>query len=370
MSTSATGAQLAAARRRLSVWPPLPPGVWLRSPLPSLPFPFAEPGCRVLAWARQGLWHGVRALGLRGGDEVLMPAYHHGSEVEALVQAGLRPRFYDAPDGLEPDEATLDRMIGPNTRALHLTHFFGFPQDAARWRRFCDDRELLLLEDAAQAWLSSRDGTPVGSHGDLAVFCLYKAVGLPALLLLREPAPGAPLDRRPGIGLLARKHGAWLASRSAILARAHARLHPRRASAVPLDFGLRGRGDMPWSTTRFLLRRLSDGTVARRRRANYRALLDTLGDLVASPFERVPAGASPFLFPVETYYKATALERLRAQRVEALDVWSAGHPTMPSDGYPDAEARRARTVGLPVHQELMPRDIDQIATAVRRSITP
>jgi len=337
-----------------------------------MPFPFEEPGCRLLAWARQGLWRGVRAIGLRDGGEVLVPAYHHGSEVEALVQAGLRPRFYDAPDGLEPDEATLDRMIGPSTRALHLTHFYGFAQNAARWRRFCDDRGLLLLEDAAQAWLACREGVPVGSHGDIAVFCLYKAVGIPegALLLLREPATRAHLDRRPGIGPLARKHGAWLASRSAVLAGAHARLRPPKGRDVRLDFGLRGRDDMPWSTTLFLLRRLADATVARRRRANYQAMLDSLGDLVAAPFGRLPAGASPFLFPVETHDKATALERLRVQRVEALDVWSAGHPTLPSEGYPDAEARRARTVGLPVHQELTRRDIDQIATAVRRSIDP
>jgi len=65
----------------------------------------------VLAWARQGLWRGVRALGLREDDEVL--AYHHGSEIEALLQAGLRPRFYDGSDDLEPGEAALDRVIGP-----------------------------------------------------------------------------------------------------------------------------------------------------------------------------------------------------------------------------------------------------------------
>jgi len=325
----------------------------------------------LLAWARQGLWHGALALGLTEGDEVLVPAYHHGSEVEALIQTGLLPRFYDAPDGLEPDEATLDRLVTPSTRALHLTHFFGFPQDGFRWRRFCDERGLLLLEDAAQSWLSTRSGVPVGSHGDLAVFCLYKAVGLPerALLLLSEPATRASLDSRAGAGPLARKHGAWLASRSATLTRAHARLRAPRAFDVRLDFGLRGRDDMPWSTTLFLLRRLVDVT-ADRRRDNYQALLDTLGDLVAPPFERLCPGASPFLFPVETRDKATTLERLRLQRVEALDVWSAGHPTLPSEGYPDAEARRARTLGLPVHQELAPRDIDQIATAVRRSIDP
>ena len=58
----------------------------------------------------------------------------------------------------------------------------------------------MLIEDAAQAWLATRDGTPVGSHGDLAFFCLYKSVGLPegAALVMRSPPATASLDRRPG----------------------------------------------------------------------------------------------------------------------------------------------------------------------------
>ena len=64
---------------------PLPPTGLVRPAREPLPFPLSEPGCRVFSKGRHALHAGVAALGLVEGDEVLMPAYSHGSEVEALV---------------------------------------------------------------------------------------------------------------------------------------------------------------------------------------------------------------------------------------------------------------------------------------------
>ena len=74
---------------------------------------------------------------------VLAPAFHHGSEIEALLRAGLECRFYEVGESLAPDPAELESLVGPRTRALLLIHYLGRPQAAARWREWCDERELL-----------------------------------------------------------------------------------------------------------------------------------------------------------------------------------------------------------------------------------
>jgi len=117
------------------MWPPLPPDVWLRRPIRRRPYPLAAPGCLVLRKARQALYFGIRGLDLRPGDEVLLPAYHHGSEVEAFHRSGLGCRFYDVGPTLRPDPAALEQLVGPRTRALYLIHYLGFPQDAPKWLR-------------------------------------------------------------------------------------------------------------------------------------------------------------------------------------------------------------------------------------------
>src|SRR5918994_2835725 len=111
---------------RISMWPPLTFKPYVREPANKFPFSLEEPGCRIFSLARQGLFMGIKALGLGPGDEVLVPSYHHGSEIEAFVRAGVVCRFYEVGEGLEPDEKDLARLLGPRVKALHLIHYLGF----------------------------------------------------------------------------------------------------------------------------------------------------------------------------------------------------------------------------------------------------
>jgi perosamine synthetase len=351
----------------LSVRPPLPPGVLARRRPADPPFPLGDDRCRLYSRARHGLYAGLQALALRPGDEVLVPSWHHGSEIEALVRGRLALRWYGTPETLEPDADELEALLGPRTRALYLVHYLGFPQRAAWWRRWCDERGLLLFEDAAQAWLASSDGRPVGSDGDLAIFCLYKTIGLPdgaALIMAGEPPPPPTAPAGAGHPLL-RRHAAWLTSRSAPLGALELRLAADRNGYDPReDFDLGRPDSAPCHDTLLVLARAAERTAADRRRANYLALLDAVGDLVPAPFDRVPDGASPFAFPVSVTDKASLLERLDRCRIRALDFWSVAHPALPAGVFPAAAARRRSTVCLPVHQELRPEDVERIALAV------
>lgn len=347
---------------RLEVAPSLSPLAHLARPARRLPFPLAEPGATVFARARHGLWHGVRQLGLVPGDEVLAPAYHHGSEIEALERAGLGCRFYEACESLEPCEDELAALLSPRTRALHLVHPLGLPRDARRWRKWCDERGLLLIEDAAQAWLAlAADGQPVGRAGDLTIFSLYKAVAVPdgGAVLAASPPQGR---RRSGLRGAAGRHRSWLAQR-------WPRTAPRPTASPQdyspaRDFALGDPSAPPSRATTYLLRRIATSEVAERRRRNYRRLLAALPGRVPRPYDRLPPGASPMALAVDVEHRRRALEGLAARGVAALDLWSVPHPSLPVDRFPAAARRRAATIALPVHQGLRAIDVDRIAEAV------
>lgn len=349
---------------RLRVSPPLPLSAYARSG--RLPFPLADEGCTLHALGRHGLWQGVRALGLGDADEVLAPAYHHGSEVEALTRAGVSCRFYEATERLEPAEEELEALITSRTRALLLVHYIGFPQDADRWRRWCNANDLFLLEDAAQAWLASTNDRPVGTFGDISIFCLYKTFGFPdgSALFSRKRVQQTEGRRSVGLSALARRHAAWAMSRSTALARLGSRMQ-REDDYVPQeDFMLGDPCSRPSSATSMLLGRVADPDAAQRRRENYAVLLERLGNLVFRPFDRVPVGSSPFFFPLETRDKKGLITYLRARGIEGLDFWSVAHPSLPTSRFPRAAALRSRIVGIPVHQELRPIDLERICEAV------
>ena len=351
---------------RVNLWPPLPPDVYARAAARELPFPFTDGSCVLFARGRQALWLGAIGLGVRTGDEVLVPAYHCGSEVEALTRSGATCVFYEATETLEPDEAVLDRLVTPRTRALFLIHYLGFPQDARRWRRWCDERGLLLIEDCAHAWLASADGRPVGALGDLAIFSFYKSLPLPdgaaVVSVGRTPRPSAP----PNAALvpLARKHAAWFLRR---LRCRRERFLRRPLRAAEHEFALE-KPVPPAPASLFLLRRLTTPDVAVRRRTNYSLLLDEFAHRVPSAFAKLPDGASPLVFPLEV--EGDAIERIRARGIAAEPLWPLLHPLLPADDFPAAVAWHRRFVALPVHQELTPSDVEDIAAAVRGRSRP
>jgi dTDP-4-amino-4,6-dideoxygalactose transaminase/CelD/BcsL family acetyltransferase involved in cellulose biosynthesis len=336
-----------------------------------------EPSCRFFVHARHALFAGVGALGLAPGDQVLVPAYHHGAEVEALLQAGVECVFYGATPDLEPDPEELAGLAGPRCRALYLIHVLGFGRDAARWRRWCDERGMLLIEDASQAWLATVNGAPVGSHGDLTVYGLSDALPLPSLsVALCDPAvAGAAALRIPHGGrdeVAAAR--AWLrtvpseltgALHQSELWRRFAGAWRRPTTPAASDFHLGDTTVRPGPDASLLLSRLAVNDAARARRENYRILLSQLGDVVPAPFGELPEGASPFAFPVEVNDKAALLRRLADNGIDGLDWWPTHHPSVPLDSAATAARRRRSTVALPVHQRLSTSDLERVAEAVR-----
>jgi perosamine synthetase len=342
---------------------PLPPTVWLRAGARQMPFPLDQPGCRLFSRARHGLHRALVEL-VPSGGEVLVPAYHHGSEVEAVGRAGLAPVFYEGGPRLEPDEDELEALLTPRTRALHLVHCLGLPQDARRWRRWCDERGLLLVEDAAQAWLATDDGRPVGAQGDISIWCLYKTFGLAdgAALLTRQPTNGVIPGSGRGLFWAGMEHVLWLATRTRSVAWAADRRAPR-IGTIEYTIGL-GEPAAPTRATLAALPRVVDPSAAEIRRANYRRCLELLPERVAAPFADLPDGASPFMFPAVFQDKPKALEHLRWARIRALNFWTAPHPSLPRASFPRAMELRRTVVGPPVHQELRRGDVERVAKAV------
>ena len=116
----------------------------------------------------------LAALGLRAGDEVVVPAFTMIATANAVTYTGATPVFADSdPVTWNVTAATLEPRITPRTRALVVVHTYGHPADMDPIRELADRRGLFLLEDAAEAHGAAYRGRPVGSLGDAATFSFY-----------------------------------------------------------------------------------------------------------------------------------------------------------------------------------------------------
>ncbi|NTV30055.1 MAG: DegT/DnrJ/EryC1/StrS family aminotransferase [Candidatus Omnitrophica bacterium] len=113
----------------------------------------------------------LRAIGIKKGDEVVIPSLTYHAVALAVVYAGGRPVLVDASrNDLNLDVEQVARAVTKRTRAIIAAHMFGRPCDVVALKELCCKKKLVLIEDVCQAESSSLDGRKLGSFGDLAAF--------------------------------------------------------------------------------------------------------------------------------------------------------------------------------------------------------
>ena len=105
------------------------------------------------------------AHGVRPGEEVITTPFTFVATLNAILHVGAVPRFVDIGDDFNLDASQIDALLGPSTRAVIAVHLYGLPSDVSAILRACEARDVVLIEDAAQALGATVAGRSVGSFG-------------------------------------------------------------------------------------------------------------------------------------------------------------------------------------------------------------
>ncbi|MDD1723322.1 MAG: DegT/DnrJ/EryC1/StrS family aminotransferase [Methanothrix sp.] len=106
----------------------------------------------------------VKALGLEPGSEIITPAFTFIATANCALYQGLRPVFADVDErtfNIDPDD--LQEKITPRTRAVIGVHLYGQPFQLSAVQEICQDKNIALVEDCAQAHGAEWKGKKVGS---------------------------------------------------------------------------------------------------------------------------------------------------------------------------------------------------------------
>ncbi|WP_019987331.1 DegT/DnrJ/EryC1/StrS family aminotransferase [Rudanella lutea] len=108
---------------------------------------------------------------IRGGDEVLVPAYTFIGTVAPVLATGAMPVFVDIdPETFQIDPAKIEAKITPRTRAIIPVHILGLPVDMKKVLAIAKKHNLVVIEDACQAHMAEIDHQKVGTFGDAGCF--------------------------------------------------------------------------------------------------------------------------------------------------------------------------------------------------------
>lgn len=340
----------------------------------------------------------IKHANLPSGSEVLLPALHCEAMVTPVRWAGMKVIFYPLKPDLSIDLTRIDTLLSKHTRALLITHFFGFPQATKLIREFCDKRDLMLIEDCAHAYYGIRAGATVGTLADYAIASTVKFLpvfdggilysskhDLGSVTLHSAPfrfqlkAAVNIFDRGVGYGRL----GPLGTALNALLKPARKMGRGRNAvpadpSALPLapasaeggyDFEPFWYGKKMSVASRVIAAFTDEIRVLERRRLNYARLLASTQSLTGchALFPNLSEGIVPLIFPLYVDHAVSAFSQLKALGVP---MWRFGE-------YLDPEVRERNIcvvsqdygehlLQFPCHQDLRASELDWIIHCLRK----
>jgi perosamine synthetase len=359
-----------------------------RSEADRLPWVLRHPQVRYHYLGRNASFALVKGLDLAGA-EMLFPAFFGPPVLQAPIEAGAKIRFYPVRAGMTVTIEDIRAALTPQTRAIYLIHFNGFPGPIAEVMELARERNLIVIEDAAHAMLTSIDGKPAGSYGDGAVYSFYKWVPVPngaALVTNRPPVhpltDGARKSLTSGVALSTFSlldHAALNWGSVGDRTRSAVRWAGKRMShATNLTYVSTGGVKFDHDELNYAMSAISHrimhaqdwASIAMRRRRNYTLMADLLAGVAPPTQGELPDGVVPLFYAANVENKRAVLLRLSARGVEGRNFWELHHPELPPGIFPETDELRRTQLELPIHQDLNTDDIRRIAAAMSAILAP
>lgn len=139
--------------------------------------------CAGVANGTDALELGLKCVGLNGGDIVATAANAGMYATNAILSASMKPYFIDVDwDTKSITYETAKKAIEYGAKAIIVTHLYGLANpDTEKLRTLCDDNQVYLIEDCAQAHGAKIKDKTVGGFGHLSAFSFYPTKNLGAI---------------------------------------------------------------------------------------------------------------------------------------------------------------------------------------------
>jgi dTDP-4-amino-4,6-dideoxygalactose transaminase len=293
----------------------------------------------------------LQAHGVGAGDEVITTAFSFIATATSILACGATAVFVDVdPFDLNIDPALVEDAITDRTKAVMPVHLFGHPARIAELRELCDEFELALVEDAAQAHGAEHEGQRAGSFGT-GCFSFY-----------------------PTKNMMTGEGGIITTNDDEVARRARSiRSHGQEERYLHAEFGLNWR--MQEINAAIGLVQLGHVEEWNEQRIRNAEALSNLIRSVETP--RVREGDRH----VFHQYTVRAGDRnALQQRLQEAGIGSAIHYPIPihrqpimqklglgEGSFPVAEAAAEHVLSIPVHPQLGPEDVEYIAATINQA---
>ncbi|NPA13087.1 MAG: DegT/DnrJ/EryC1/StrS family aminotransferase [Aquificae bacterium] len=132
---------------------------------------FCHPVCSGTA----ALYIALKSLGINSQEDVvIVPSMSFMATIDAVILAGGKPVVVDIGEDYCLDPFQLEKAVEKyNPKVVIPVHLFGQPADMEKINKICEEKNILVLEDAAQSHGAEYQGKKTGNLGDMSAFSFY-----------------------------------------------------------------------------------------------------------------------------------------------------------------------------------------------------
>jgi dTDP-4-amino-4,6-dideoxygalactose transaminase len=115
----------------------------------------------------------LMALGVKAGDEVVVPSFTFVATANVVLACGARPVFVDIKKDYNIDPMAFRRSLSRRTKAVIPVHLYGYPADMDEVREVASSHGVAVIEDAAESLGATYRGTQTGKLSNAGCFSFY-----------------------------------------------------------------------------------------------------------------------------------------------------------------------------------------------------
>jgi len=311
----------------------------------------------------------LKVLGIKEGDEVIVPSLTFVATVNAICYVGAKPVFCDVTslEDLTINPEMIENLVTERTRAILVMHYAGFPCNMDRIMYLASKYNLKVVEDACHGLLSEYKGRKLGTIGHLGCFSFFSnkniATGEGGMLVTKE-------EQYYTKAKLLRSHG------MTTLSYERSKGHSTAYDVVDLGFNYR-LDDIRSALGLVQLAKLEKDLQKRAAlRQHYVKNLVAIEGIII-PFQRYEDFVSNYIFPI-VLEKSTAEKRdkLRSHLQAAGIQTSVHYPAIhkfsvysePSVRLPLTEYVSDNEVTLPMYSALTTDEIEYIGETIKQAL--
>jgi len=129
----------------------------------------------------EGIKLSLQAIGVKEGDEVILPSHTYIATALAISALNAIPIFVEPNEYYLIDENKIEDAITEKTKAIIVVHLYGQCANMTKIKEIAEKYNIKIVEDAAQAHGATHNGIKAGALGDIASFSFYPGKNLGAL---------------------------------------------------------------------------------------------------------------------------------------------------------------------------------------------